>query len=81
MPLAAPWRANGSAIPMRSASRRCGRRLPATTETQYGVAVDPAEVVVTTGSSAAFQLAFLAAFEPGDRVGLAVPGTRPIATS
>jgi aspartate/methionine/tyrosine aminotransferase len=41
---------------------------------QYGVAVDPAEVVVTTGSSAAFLLAFLAAFEPGDRVGLAVPG-------
>jgi aspartate/methionine/tyrosine aminotransferase len=41
---------------------------------QYGVAVDPDEVVVTTGSSAAFQLAFLAAFEPGDRIGLAVPG-------
>jgi len=41
---------------------------------QYGVLVDPAEIVVTTGSSAAFQLAFLAAFEPGDRVGLAVPG-------
>ena len=41
---------------------------------QYGVAVDPAEVVVTTGSSAAFQLGFLAAFEAGDRVGLAVPG-------
>src|SRR5215813_4653382 len=41
---------------------------------QYGVSVDPAEVIVTTGSSAAFQLAFLAAFEPGDRVGLAVPG-------
>ena len=41
---------------------------------QYGVTVDPAEVVVTTGSSAAFLLAFLAAFEPGDRVGLAVPG-------
>lgn len=43
-------------------------------QAQYGVAVDPAEVVVTTGSSAAFLLAFLAAFEPGDRVGLAVPG-------
>ena len=43
-------------------------------QVQYGVSVDPAEVVVTTGSSAAFQLAFLAAFEPGDRVGLAVPG-------
>jgi aspartate/methionine/tyrosine aminotransferase len=41
---------------------------------QYGISVDPAEVVVTTGSSAAFQLGFLAAFEPGDRVGLAVPG-------
>jgi aspartate/methionine/tyrosine aminotransferase len=41
---------------------------------QYGIAVDPAEIVVTTGSSAAFQLAFLAAFEPGDRVALAAPG-------
>jgi aspartate/methionine/tyrosine aminotransferase len=41
---------------------------------QYSVPVDPAEVVVTTGSSAAFQLAFLAAFEPGDRVALTVPG-------
>jgi aspartate/methionine/tyrosine aminotransferase len=41
---------------------------------QYHVPVDPAEVVVTTGSSAAFQLAFLAAFEAGDRVGLAIPG-------
>jgi aspartate/methionine/tyrosine aminotransferase len=43
-------------------------------QAQYGVGVDPAEVVVTTGSSAAFLLAFLAAFEPGDRVGLAIPG-------
>src|SRR4051794_23700985 len=43
-------------------------------EEQYGLAVDPGEVVVTTGSSAAFQLAFLAAFEPGDRVALAAPG-------
>src|SRR3954454_6182620 len=41
---------------------------------QYGIAVDPGEVVVTTGSSAEFQLAFLAAFEPGDRVALAAPG-------
>jgi aspartate/methionine/tyrosine aminotransferase len=41
---------------------------------QYDLAVDPAEVVVTTGSSAAFQLAFLAAFEAGDRVALAAPG-------
>jgi aspartate/methionine/tyrosine aminotransferase len=41
---------------------------------RYGLAVEPAEVVVTTGSSAGFLLAFLAAFEAGDRVGVAVPG-------
>ena len=40
----------------------------------YAIAVDPARVVVTTGSSGAFLLAFLAAFEPGDRVALAAPG-------
>lgn len=40
----------------------------------YGVAVDPARVFVTTGSSAAFQLAFMSAFEIGDRVALAAPG-------
>jgi aspartate/methionine/tyrosine aminotransferase len=43
-------------------------------QAKYGVDVDPREVVVTTGSSAAFLLVFLAAFEPGDRVALAVPG-------
>jgi aspartate/methionine/tyrosine aminotransferase len=43
-------------------------------QTQYGASVEPAEVVVTTGSSAAFQLAFLAAFEAGDRVALVIPG-------
>src|SRR5437773_7883389 len=41
---------------------------------RYGIAIEPGEIVVTTGSSAAFQLAFLAAFEPGDRVALAAPG-------
>jgi aspartate/methionine/tyrosine aminotransferase len=41
---------------------------------QYGVEVESGEIAVTTGSSAAFQLAFLAAFEPGDRVALASPG-------
>jgi aspartate/methionine/tyrosine aminotransferase len=40
----------------------------------YGVAVEPARVVVTTGSSGAFLLAFLAAFDPGDRVAMAAPG-------
>jgi len=40
----------------------------------YGVSVDPAQVVVTTGSSGAFLLAFLSAFDAGDRVALAAPG-------
>lgn len=40
----------------------------------YDVDVDPARVVVTTGSSGGFLLAFLTAFEPGDRVALARPG-------
>ena len=42
-----------------------------------GVPVDPARIVVTTGSSAGFILAFLALFEPGDRVAVAVPGYPP----
>jgi aspartate/methionine/tyrosine aminotransferase len=50
------------------------RAIAAQYRAQYGVAVEPDEVVITTGSSAAFLLAFLAAFEAGDRVGLAVPG-------
>src|SRR5215831_14224941 len=43
----------------------------------YGLALDPARVAVTTGSSGAFILAFLALFEPGDRVALANPGYPP----
>jgi len=42
-----------------------------------GVPVDPARIVVTTGSSAGFILAFLALFEPSDRVAVAVPGYPP----
>lgn len=43
----------------------------------YGAEVDPARVVVTTGSSGAFVLAFLAMFELGDRVAIAEPGYPP----
>ena len=39
----------------------------------YGVTLDPARVVVTTGSSGAFLLAFLAAFEVGDRIAMVMP--------
>ncbi|NGN39780.1 aminotransferase class I/II-fold pyridoxal phosphate-dependent enzyme [Mesorhizobium sp. CGMCC 1.15528] len=40
----------------------------------YGIDVPPARIAVTTGSSAAFNLAFLAMFDPGDRVAIAAPG-------
>ena len=40
---------------------------------RYGVDVPERRVVVTTGSSGAFQLGFLAAFDPGDRVAMASP--------
>jgi aspartate/methionine/tyrosine aminotransferase len=40
----------------------------------HGIDVHPDEVVATTGSSGGFLLAFLAAFEVGDRVAMARPG-------
>ena len=43
----------------------------------YGCTVDAERIVVTTGSSGAFILAFLAMFEPGDRVAVTVPGYPP----
>jgi aspartate/methionine/tyrosine aminotransferase len=43
----------------------------------HNVTVEPERVVVTTGSSAGFILAFLALFEPGDRIAVACPGYPP----
>lgn len=43
----------------------------------YGCAVSPERIVVTTGSSGGFILAFLSMFEPGDRVAVTVPGYPP----
>jgi aspartate/methionine/tyrosine aminotransferase len=43
----------------------------------YRCQVEPSRIVVTTGSSGAFILAFLAMFEPGDRVAVTVPGYPP----
>ena len=40
----------------------------------YGLDLDPSRVVVTSGSSAGFLLAFTALFDPRARVGLASPG-------
>jgi len=44
---------------------------------RYGAAIAPERVIVTTGSSAGFILAFLALFEPGQRVAIANPGYPP----
>jgi aspartate/methionine/tyrosine aminotransferase len=41
---------------------------------RYGIDVSAGDVVVTTGSSGGFLLAFLAAFDVGDRVAIARPG-------
>jgi aspartate/methionine/tyrosine aminotransferase len=43
----------------------------------YGCQVDAERIVITTGSSGGFILAFLAMFDPGDRVAVAVPGYPP----
>jgi aspartate/methionine/tyrosine aminotransferase len=41
---------------------------------EYGIEVPAERVVITTGSSAGFNLAFLGAFDVGDRVAIASPG-------
>ncbi len=41
---------------------------------QHGLDVSMEQVAVTTGSSAGFNLAFLAAFDPGDRIAITAPG-------
>jgi aspartate/methionine/tyrosine aminotransferase len=43
----------------------------------YRLDIAPDRIVVTTGSSAGFIFAYLAAFNPGDRVAFAVPGYPP----
>ncbi|KIN72207.1 pyridoxal phosphate-dependent aminotransferase [Sulfitobacter guttiformis] len=40
----------------------------------YNVDLDPSRVVITSGSSAGFLLAFTALFDSGDRVGIGAPG-------
>lgn len=50
------------------------QRIAAHYQDTYGVTLDPARVVVTSGSSAGFVLSFLALFDAGDRVALPTPG-------
>lgn len=73
---AAQLHASGRALTYTSALgiRELRAELAAHYRRWYGLDVDPARVAVTTGSSGGFVLAFLAAFEAGDRVALARPG-------
>ena len=48
--------------------------IAASYQDRRGLTVDPADVVITTGSSGGFLLAFLACFDVGDRVAIASPG-------
>ena len=48
-------------------------RIAAHCRDWYGVAMPIERIAVTVGASGAFPLAFLAAFDPGDRVAMAAP--------
>ncbi|MBR1175843.1 aminotransferase class I/II-fold pyridoxal phosphate-dependent enzyme [Bradyrhizobium sp. KB893862 SZCCT0404] len=62
-----------SALGIPSLRERIGRHY----RDVYRCDVSPDRIVVTTGSSGGFILAFLAMFEPGDRVAVTVPGYPP----
>ena len=53
--------------------RSLRERIVAHYQDWYGVTLPVERVAVTVGASGAFPLAFLAAFDPGDRVALAAP--------
>jgi len=66
---------SGQALGYTEALGRRGlrERIAAHYRDWYGLAVAPERVAVTVGASGAFPLAFLAAFDPGDRVAMAAP--------
>ncbi len=49
-------------------------RIAAHYDAAYGVSVSPANIAITTGSSASFVIGFTACFDQGDQVGLTMPG-------
>src|SRR5271156_4682567 len=53
------------------------RRIARAYSEWHGLDIDPERIIVTTGSSAGFMLAFLAVCEAGDRVAVALPGYPP----
>ncbi|WP_085025147.1 pyridoxal phosphate-dependent aminotransferase [Ensifer aridi] len=50
------------------------RAIAAHYHSRHGIALDPRRIAITTGSSAGFNLAFLALFDPGDCVAIPRPG-------
>jgi aspartate/methionine/tyrosine aminotransferase len=54
--------------------RRLRSRIARHYAETYAIDVPVERIAITTGSSAAFNLAFLAAFDPGDRVAVTAPG-------
>ena len=55
-------------------NRRLRARIAAHYAEAYRIEVPMERIAVTTGSSGGFNLAFLAAFDAGDRIALATPG-------
>jgi len=53
------------------------RRIARAYADWHGIEIEAERIVVATGSSAGFMLAFLSAFEAGDRVAVALPGYPP----
>lgn len=53
------------------------RRIAQHYSETYATDIDPARIVITTGSSGAFVLSFLSMFEAGDRVAMTIPGYPP----
>ena len=62
-----------SALGIPSLRQRISRHYRET----YSADIDPARIVITTGSSGGFILVFLSMFEAGDRVAMTVPGYPP----
>ena len=54
--------------------RKLRARIAAYYAEMHGVSVPMERIVVTTGSSAGFNLAYLAAFDAGDRIAVTAPG-------
>jgi aspartate/methionine/tyrosine aminotransferase len=55
-------------------NRRLRARIAEHYQQAHGLVVPMERIAVTTGSSAGFNLAFLAAFDPGDRIAITAPG-------